>query len=211
MGQPSWTQHTETAAQLKHVAPPPMHINTQSCLHQALGFAFPQMPFSLLCVNRSCLRVNRTSATTTLPTLLQYSGLSVHSKTTAVSVLGGLARMSKKSSTRSHSSSSSHKIPSTSGGGQSSNKKNDALPTERQKTLNRFLGLPLEERQTRVDSLFRKQATSTLAVQAAVRSFTSKAGTTASSTAREIMEIDGSSDVEEVNIISKTNGTFHYH
>lgn len=58
-----------------------------------------------------------------------------------------------------------------------------------------------------MDSLFRKQATSSTVVAAAARSFTSSTGTTAPE-ARQVMEIDGSSDVEEVNTISKTNGMF---
>lgn len=85
-----------------------------------------------------------------------------------------------------------------------------ALAAERQKTLNKFLGLPLEQRQTRVDSLFRKQeralSTTTPAAAATIMS-----GEAASSK-EEPVTVDASSDVEmTASTSSKANGACALH
>lgn len=149
-------------------------------------------------------RIARSTTTTT-------SSISIiaqqFSRRSAVCLFSASARMSK--------SGSSSSLSTTSNAARNNiNAKKQTLPAERQKTLNRFLGLPLEQRQTRVDSLFRKQVReSSLPVPGAVFASTSvRSITTSTSTAasesHEVMEIDASSDVEQVNSVSKANGMY---
>lgn len=131
-----------------------------------------------------------------------------YSRRSAVCLFSASARMSKSGSSSSLSTTSFNAARNN------INAKKQTLPAERQKTLNRFLGLPLEQRQTRVDSLFRKQVReSSLPVPGAVLASTSvRSITTSTSTAasesHEVMEIDASSDVEQVNSVSKANGKY---
>ena len=111
------------------------------------------------------------------------------------------ACMSSSSSSKGKGKGTGRSSSSAGGGGAGP----PALAAERQKTLNKFLGLPLEQRQTRVDSLFRKQerslSTTTSGAAASVMS-----GEAASSK-EEPVAVDASSDVEmTASTSSKANG-----
>lgn len=168
---------------------------------------------SLSPVNRAgSLRVNIVKAANIITTTKPFSRITIAylypARRSAVSLFSACARMSKSGSS---SSTSSINAARNNIYAKKQQKETAALPTERQRTLNKFLGLPLEQRQTRVDSLFRKQSSSLLPVPvavssaASVRSFTTTATATASGD-HDIMEIDASSDVEQVNTVNKANG-----
>lgn len=91
----------------------------------------------------------------------------------------------------------------------SSSSKLPPLPTERQKTLNRFLGLPLEQRQTRVDSLFRKQeklvSTSTLTVSRTIATTSVVRSTDSRHTMAEGKKVENGKHNEEMEEVAQSS------
>lgn len=175
---------------------------------------------SLLQGNRAALRVScsksSSAATIIITATSKLAGLTtrhLYPRNGAACLFSARARMSKSGS----STTISARNNSIDANKKKQQKESSTLPTERQKTLNKFLGLPLEQRQTRVDSLFKKQLRETSALLPvpaivtvagpSVRSFTTSTSTsTASERDQEVMQIDASSDVEQVNTVSKANG-----
>lgn len=120
-------------------------------------------------------------------------------------------RMSSSSSSRIHHhnravASTSNKVTASNANSgknkaKSKDKNKEELPTERQKTLNKYLGLPLEQIQTRVDSLFKKQdrASSLLAAATVPQNSQQLHQLRNFTTSSLIMRIEASSsDVEQV-------------
>lgn len=84
----------------------------------------------------------------------------------------------------------------------------NAVPKTRQKTLNRYLGLELQQIQTKVDSLFRRQERiGSLQIQAKSLATTSKmVELNHNKDTKQAMEITASSDIEEAPTSQAVNG-----